>query len=420
MEHFYKSIEGWMGYEDTYREAVRITPDGGTIVEIGSFLGRSAAFMAVEIANSGKSIRFVCVDPFDGHLGSGLFDGRCSLNTFQQNIAKGGASHLVETKKMYSVDAATLFEDRSVDFVFIDGAHDYDNVRADICAWLPKVKPGGVLSGHDYGPGWPMVEVAVQDTLSWRNIQKRKDSVFWYENVAHDFGHWVVKPESNSDYLCHIPYVNRPDLLTAAIKSLTEAEKQNTYVIDQSEDGFDASGLGVGHYRSTRKVKFSQMMNFALDVCRFGDKKYSLFMHNDTECTATAVSALVQRARQETLQRPEDWAVLFTKDAISGGVYDYLSAFNMRAIRSVGRWDESFPWYVSEIDLYHRFKMHKKALVGCPDIIVRHRGSQTIQSDSRIHAEATSEQKWALSHYAHKWGGDVGSERNKIPYDGKP
>jgi hypothetical protein len=40
--------------------------------------------------------------------------------------------------------------DRSLDFVYIDAAHDYKNVRADILAWLPKLGPRGCIAGHDY------------------------------------------------------------------------------------------------------------------------------------------------------------------------------------------------------------------------------------------------------------------------------
>ena len=50
-----------------------------------------------------------------------------------------------------SVSAARTLQDASLDFVFIDAGHDYESVRDDIQAWLPKVKPGGWLSGHDYG-----------------------------------------------------------------------------------------------------------------------------------------------------------------------------------------------------------------------------------------------------------------------------
>lgn len=49
-----------------------------------------------------------------------------------------------------SVEAAADIPDASLDFVFIDADHSYEGCKADIEAWLPKVKPGGLLSGHDY------------------------------------------------------------------------------------------------------------------------------------------------------------------------------------------------------------------------------------------------------------------------------
>jgi predicted O-methyltransferase YrrM len=52
--------------------------------------------------------------------------------------------------KISSVDGANQFTNESIDLVYIDAAHDYENVKKDITAWLPKVKVGGVLAGHDY------------------------------------------------------------------------------------------------------------------------------------------------------------------------------------------------------------------------------------------------------------------------------
>lgn len=49
-----------------------------------------------------------------------------------------------------SVDAAASFDDESFDLVFLDADHSEEAVKADINAWLPKVKPGGWLGGHDY------------------------------------------------------------------------------------------------------------------------------------------------------------------------------------------------------------------------------------------------------------------------------
>jgi predicted O-methyltransferase YrrM len=51
---------------------------------------------------------------------------------------------------MSSEEAAPLFADESLDFVFIDANHDYEYVMQDILLWTPKVRPGGIVAGHDY------------------------------------------------------------------------------------------------------------------------------------------------------------------------------------------------------------------------------------------------------------------------------
>ena len=52
-----------------------------------------------------------------------------------------------------SVNAANMFANESIDFVYLDGDHKYEPVLADIEAWWPKIRPGGILSGHDYTEG---------------------------------------------------------------------------------------------------------------------------------------------------------------------------------------------------------------------------------------------------------------------------
>jgi len=50
----------------------------------------------------------------------------------------------------FSVEAAKLFEDGYFDFVYIDANHVYKEVIADLEAWYPKIRKGGMLAGHDY------------------------------------------------------------------------------------------------------------------------------------------------------------------------------------------------------------------------------------------------------------------------------
>ena len=71
----------------------------------------------------------------------------------------------VKVYKMTSVQAAPRIEDGSLDFVFIDGDHSYKGVTTDLELWVPKVRQGGLISGHDWGNAGTFqdVEHAVRD-----------------------------------------------------------------------------------------------------------------------------------------------------------------------------------------------------------------------------------------------------------------
>jgi len=79
-----------------------------------------------------------------------------------------------------SSDAAKEFEQESVDLVFIDANHSYESVKNDIDLWLPKVKRGGVLSGHDYSIGFFGVIQAVSEKLGTDNIVVKSDATWFY------------------------------------------------------------------------------------------------------------------------------------------------------------------------------------------------------------------------------------------------
>jgi len=64
-----------------------------------------------------------------------------------------------------SKSAVNHFEDDSLDFVFIDAIHLYENVKEDIRIWLPKLKSGGILSGDDFLSEFPGVIQAVKELL---------------------------------------------------------------------------------------------------------------------------------------------------------------------------------------------------------------------------------------------------------------
>jgi hypothetical protein len=73
---------------------------------------------------------------------------------YQETVARlapfGGRSSVC---RMTSVDAASKVIESTMDFVYIDARHDYASVIEDVSAWFPKVRPGGILAGHDYLDG---------------------------------------------------------------------------------------------------------------------------------------------------------------------------------------------------------------------------------------------------------------------------
>jgi len=73
--------------------------------------------------------------------------------------------------RMTSVKAARLFDHKSVDIVYIDGSHQFDDVVEDINTWKRKIRNGGIICGHDYGAGWQEVKNAVESCFSINKIQ---------------------------------------------------------------------------------------------------------------------------------------------------------------------------------------------------------------------------------------------------------
>lgn len=80
--------------------------------------------------------------------------------------------------KMLTDDAAKLVADASLDFVFIDADHSVEAVFADITNWLPKIKPGGIMFGHDID--WNSVKIAVD--LKFDDYEKGPDNI-WFKKI---------------------------------------------------------------------------------------------------------------------------------------------------------------------------------------------------------------------------------------------
>ncbi|HSE33385.1 MAG TPA: class I SAM-dependent methyltransferase [Pyrinomonadaceae bacterium] len=182
-------IDGWFNWRLAQEEAVTRFPDGSRFVEVGTYLGRSLCSLGEVVERSGKHMTVIGVDTCRGsgpegwrgndyhadavQLGGGTFAG-----ALHKNLLDCGFGDKVQLIISGSVAAAQLFSDASLDWVHLDARHDYESVKADIEAWLPKIKTGGWLSGDDYNEEkWPEVVKAVRDLLpgaeAWSELQWR-------------------------------------------------------------------------------------------------------------------------------------------------------------------------------------------------------------------------------------------------------
>ena len=149
--HVYHTADGWFDFSEFYRQIAEWIPDGGRWVEVGVYAGKSFSFAVVECLNRGKKIDFVAVDIFPCEW---IYIGNKPpvRQMFDKTMETLAGHYRVEAGA--SVDVARRFENGSVDFVFIDAAHDYESVIDDVTAWLQKVRPGGIIAGHDYEPDY--------------------------------------------------------------------------------------------------------------------------------------------------------------------------------------------------------------------------------------------------------------------------
>ncbi len=166
MEHFYQNIPGWFSYEYVYKDLVEQAEDDSLFVEIGSYKGMSSAFMAVEIINSGKNIRFECIDPMQLDVGS----WSCNPDEQDGYSEKEFHARLESVKdhyklhKMTSDDAVKQYDDASIDFLMVDGDHRNESVKKDILNFLPKMRSGGIIVLDDsYELG---IQKAIAETVS--------------------------------------------------------------------------------------------------------------------------------------------------------------------------------------------------------------------------------------------------------------
>jgi len=138
---------------------INLLPPDICMVELGSYSGESTKLFLR------KAKILHCVDlwvPYEdyGNPIGYMEEAEAAFDELQRQNPDKIIKHKID-----SIEASKLFENHSFDAVYIDCDHSYPAVRADILAWRPKVKLGGILAGHDYGMCHIGVKLAVDELI---------------------------------------------------------------------------------------------------------------------------------------------------------------------------------------------------------------------------------------------------------------
>lgn len=241
--------------------------------------------------------------------------------------------------------------------------------------------------------------VAQHATRKHLPLSEMTDSV-WVNSIG--VPKWDRWPTNKCEDLVFIPHLMRQEVTLAAIDSVLACDRP-VVVFDQEDRDNWPEAVSIAR---SAPLTFTRVQNwFQKQASILGLKRF-YFMHSDATVSL------------DTFER---------MDAMPGGhlvftAYDALVRFDVEMLRDIGCWDESFEWYVSDIDFYNRIRWDGKwCVIDCPDSGVCHHGSMTKRNLSAEelrhvnHAHA-----WAKSHYMHKWGHDFEADTgvpHKVPYN---
>lgn len=117
-----------------------------TGVEVGSDHGKYAR----QICEGVPNLQLYLVDPWKAYTEGDQVHTQEEVDQIYEEAKSNVSPYNAPIMRMTSMEAVKEFNDNYLDFVFIDGNHDFEHCYEDIVEWTKKVKPGGIVCGHDY------------------------------------------------------------------------------------------------------------------------------------------------------------------------------------------------------------------------------------------------------------------------------
>ena len=301
MKHYFQNIFGWFDYETVHQYAVRLFQSGSVFAEIGVYKGKSTAYLGTEIVNSGKNINVFAVDIFESPKIVALGGYEYTQEEFEKNTEKLPVTAIKTT----SIEASEQFPVKSLEYVFIDAGHTYDEVRDDILYWLPIVKDGCIIAGHDFSANWPGIEKAVRE-------------IFGYDFITVDNSWLHIKPikvESLNQFETYVTILNatREEYVTKELKKFgIDWTKIHCVTPDDLINGTKWQANGHTFRRALNHYQAS------------GSDKPLLILEDDIKFTGNPDLILSEAMEQ----LPNDWDLLYMGANITEKCSTYSTLLN--------------------------------------------------------------------------------------------
>lgn len=156
------------------------------VVEVGCYVGGMTIYMCDLVSYSKKNINFYVVDSFAEKQ---YLDNDVPMyDRFYKNTE--AYTNKFQLYKKDSLECSTEFKDNSIQFLFLDTAHDSKYVKKELDVWIPKMKKGGVIAGHDYH--WNGISELLEYEIGKVNVVESCIDYIW-EGVRWKHTAWWKK-----------------------------------------------------------------------------------------------------------------------------------------------------------------------------------------------------------------------------------
>ena len=118
--------------------------------KVGVEVGVEQGIFSESLCKNNPELKLYAIDPWEAYPGYRLNKTQKDVATHYNDAKTRLAPYNCKLVKKFSLDAVKDFSDQSLDFVYIDGNHNFQNCTNDIAEWTKKIKFGGIIAGHDY------------------------------------------------------------------------------------------------------------------------------------------------------------------------------------------------------------------------------------------------------------------------------